>query len=481
MNDKSNIVSNVLWKLAERMLAQIVTLVVSIVLARLLLPEDYGAISMVTVFITIANVFVVEGIPTALIQKKDANSCDFSSVFYFNVVVSVLIYALLFFFAPYIGKFYNNSLLCAVVRVMGLRIIVAAVNSVQHAYVSRHMMFRKYFWSTFFGTALSGIVGIVMAYLGSGIWALVAQYMVNTTVDTIVLFFTVDWRPTKEFDIRKVKKLINFGWKMLFEGVSNTVVGQMQNLVIGKVYTSGDLAYYTKGQQFPGLIVNNITTSIGSVLFPAIANEQDDEKKVIALLRKSARLSYYVIFPLLAGLAVVAAPFVSLVFTDKWIETVPYLQVFCLLYAPTVAMIPRHQALNGIGRSDVFMNEHIVARLVSILILLLTYKISILAILISSIFSTIIQMLIIVYTSKKYNKYSYKNQLLDVLPSLMGCLIMGIPVYMINYLNLNNIITLIIQIILGVMIYILYSIVFKVEEFEICKTFIFKFVKMQED
>lgn len=474
-SNSSTILSNVIWKFAERILAQVVSLIVSIVLARLLLPDDYGAIAMVTVFISIANVFVTNGIPNALIQKKDADELDFSSVFHFNLAFSTLIYLGLFIVAPYIATFYDSTILCPVVRVMGLRIIVAAINSVQHSYVSRNMMFKKYFWSTLFGTFLSGVIGIVMAYNGFGIWALVAQYMINTSVDTIVLFLTVSWRPTMKFSLKRVLSLFGFGWKILFEGISNTFVGQLQNLIIGKVYTAGDLAYYTKGQQFPALIVTNITSSIGAVLFPAMSNEQDNKKQVLGMLRKSVRMSSYVVYPMLTGLAVVATPFISLVLTEKWIETVPYLQVFCLLNAPTVGMIPRHQALNATGRSDVFMNEHIFARFVAIGVLLLTYKISILAIVLGSIISSLILTLVIAYTSKKFNGYSYKDQITDILPTLVGCAVMGVPVYLISYLGFSNIVTLTIQVIVGIAVYVLYSKLLNIEEFKICISFIKRF------
>ena len=473
MNNGSTIISNVIWKFAERILAQLVTLVVSIVLARLLLPNDFGAISMVLVFINIANIFVIEGIPSALIQKKNADQLDFSSVFLFNAVFSLLVYAVLFFSAPYIAAFYNYPLLSPVFRVLGLRILVAAVNSVQHAYVSRHMMFRKYFWSTLFGTLLSGIVGVIMAYMGFGVWSLVAQYMVNTTVDTIVLFYTVDWRPTLQFDFSRVKQLFSFGWKMLFEAVSNTVAGQIRNLIIGKVYTPSDLAFYTKAQQFPSLVMTNISASIASVLFPAIANEQTDKQRVLQILRKSVRVSSYVAYPMLVGLALVATPFIRLLLTEKWIETVPYLQIFCFFNMPAIGMIPRHEALLGTGRSDVFMNEHIAARLIGLVILFLTYRISIWAIIWGGTISTVIMTAVIAYTSKKYSGYGYRDQVRDLIPILLGCAVMGVPVYCLNFLSLPDIIKLTLQVALGIIVYVLYSMVFKMEEFYVCKGFVF--------
>ena len=382
-----------------------------------------------------------------------------------------MIYVILFISAPFIADFYNLEILDPVVRVMGLRIIVASVNSVQHSYVSRHMMFKKYFWSTFWGTLVSGVVGIWMAYMGFGVWALVAQYMTNTTIDTIVLFITVHWRPTLQFSFERVKKLFRYGWKILFEGVSNTVHGQLVNLIIGKVYTSADLAYYTKGQQFPSLIVTNITSSIGSVLFPAMADEQDDKERVLTMLRKAVRLSSYVVFPMLIGLAAAARPFIMVVLSEKWEETIPFLIAFCFLNLPTVGMIPRHQALNGTGRSDVFMNEHIVARIVSIILIVFTYKISILAILIGGTLSTVILTAIIAFTSNKYNGYKYRDQVIDVLPTIIGCLLMGVPVYFISYLGLPDIIVLVLQVIVGITIYVVYSQLAHIEEFDICKKY----------
>ena len=473
MENKGNsIITNVIWKFAERILAQVVSLIVSIVLARILLPEDYGAIAMVTVFITIANVFVTEGIPNSLIQKKNTDDLDYSSVFVFNLCLSIFLYFVIYISAPLISSFYNMDILTPVIRVMGLKIIVASFNSVQHAYVSKNMMFKKYFWSTLFGTLISGVIGIVMAYKGFGIWALVAQYMVNSTVDTIVLFFTVDWRPKLKCNLNRLSYLIKFGWKMLFEGVTNTIVQQLQNLIIGKIYTSADLAYYTKGQQFPSLVVTNISSAIASVLFPAIANEQDNENKVLSILRKSSRLSYYVVFPMLTGLAMVAKPFISIVLTEKWIDAVPFFQAFCIINATYVWLIPRHQALNGKGRSDVYLLEHLFYRVILIGVLLLTFRISIATMVLGQVICSLVLCGIVCYTSYKYNGYCVLDQLSDALPSLIGCAVMTIPTYMIGLLNVNLYLKLLCQCLAGIVVYVSYSIIFKVEEYTLCRKYL---------
>lgn len=448
------------WRFSERILAQGSSLCVSIILARILMPDDYGLIALVIVFIAIADVLVVSGFGIALIQKKDADDIDFSSVFFFNITFSIFLYIVLFLMAPYIAEYYSIQTLSPALKVLGLAVIISGINSIQQAFVSRNMLFRRLFWSTLFGTLSSGVLGVILAYQGFGVWALVVQYLSSSLINTLVLWFTVSWRPTLSFSFLRLKGLFAFGWKMLFEGLSVTIFGKITNLVIGKVYTSSDLGYYTKAQQFPQLLVQNITTSMSSVLFPAMAMQQDDRTQVTVLLRKAVVLSSYIIFPLLTGLAIVAKPFVVLLLTEKWIQSVPYLQIFCYTNAATVGMILRHQALNAIGRSDVFMNEHIVSRIVGIILLLLVYKISVMAIALIGIASSLILTLTIMYTSRRYNDYRYRAQIADVLPAMILCVCM-VPVYFIQYTDLSSVLILIVQVVSGAAIYMGLSVIFK--------------------
>lgn len=470
--DHRVVISNTIWKFFERIAAQLVSLVVSVILARILLPTDYGIVSMVIIFITIANVLVSSGIPSSLVQKKDSDNKDFSSVFFFNLVFSVLVYFVLFFTAPYIAQFFNMPQLQIVLRVLGLQVIFTAFKSVIHSFVSKYFLFRKYFWVTFIGTALSGVVGIIMALCGCGVWALIAQYLTNSLTDTILLWFTVKWRPEWYFSFQRVKKLISFGWKLLFESISSTIVGEIRNLIIGKVYSSADLAFYNKGQQFPKLIVTNVSSSINSVLFPAVATIQDDQQRVVALLRKSIRLISYVAFPLLTGLAIVAPQFISLLLTDKWLECVPFLRISCFTFALQLGMVPRHQALNGTGRSDVFMIEHMISRVIGLVLLFLVYKKSVLAIALTSIVTGLILTVTVFYTSWKYNNYKLKDQIKDVLPSMVGCLLFAVPVFFMGKIQIHASLLLGLQIITGILLYWTYSIVFKVPEYYFCTNFI---------
>ena len=339
------------------------------------------------------------------------------------------------------------------------------------------MIFKKYFLSTLFGTLLSGIVGVFLAYRGYGVWALVFQYMTNTVVDTIILFITVDWRPTFLFSVKRAISLLKFGWKILFEGLSNTIATELQSLLIGKVYSSADFGFYTKGGQFPKLIVGNISSAISSVLFPAMSNEQDNKDRVLFLLRKSIRTSYYVVLPMLVGLAAVSRAFVQVLLTEKWLQCVPYLCLFCFTQSAIVGMIPRHQALKAIGRSDVYLCEHIVYRIIFLTVLLLTYRISVFAIALTSVIGSIIMTITVVYTSRKYNGYSIKDQIGDIYRIVLGCIIMGTPTYLIGFLGLPKLGLLVLQIFVGVIIYLLYSKIMKLEEYGFVKSYLMVVIK----
>ena len=213
-------------------------ILISIFLARILNPSDYGIVSIVLIFITLANVFVTSGFSTALVQKKDASKVDFSTNFYCSLFVSIIIYIALFLLAPHIASFYNNEQLCIVLRIFALRIPLSSFSAIQHAYVERNMMFKKYFFSTLFGTLSSGVIGIVLAYHGYGVWALVAQYLTNTLIDIIVLLITVDWKPTLEFSYKSAKSMMNYGSKIFAADFAGTFFEQLRSIIIGKVILS---------------------------------------------------------------------------------------------------------------------------------------------------------------------------------------------------------------------------------------------------
>jgi len=460
---KSSIISNMLWKFSERTGAQVVSFIVSIVIARILLPAEYGLIAMVSVFITIANVFVSSGFGSALIQKKDVDNLDYSSIFYFSIGVSIVLYIIIFVSAPIIAKFYGYTVLTPVMRVLGLRLILAGINNVQQAYVARNMIFKRFFYSTLIGTVVSAVVGIFMAYKGFGIWALVAQFMVSSILDTFIIWFTVKWRPHLQFSIMRVKILFSFGWKLLLAGLLDTLNTESRTLIIGKMYSPSDLAYYSKGLQMPALIMANINASISAVMFPAVSKVQNDIERLKMLTRKSISVSSYFVFPLLMGLAVIAEPLVRVLLTDKWIMAVPYVRIFCFTHAIIIMQIAMQNAILARGRSDVFLKMDIITKVISIVLLICVINMGVMAIALSSLVTGTFNVIMKAFVSRRIFGYGIREHIADNVPILFAASIMGTAIYMINLLGFSSLITMSIQIPLGIIIYLLFSMIFKLE------------------
>jgi teichuronic acid exporter len=260
---------------------------VQIFLARLLLPEDYGIIALVVIFTSIAGVFVQSGLNTALIQKKDADEADFSSVFYLSLVLACLIYIVLFFAAPFIAAFYVIPEITPVIRVLSIILFFGAFNSIQNAVIARSLQFKKLFFSSTGAILISGTVGIYMAYTGFGVWALVGQQLTNQLFITLILWFTVKWRPQLLFSLVKVKGLFSFGWKLLVSALIDTVYRDLRSLIIGKMYNPAMLGFYNRGQQFPQLLITNINGSIQSVMLPVLSSQQDNRPRVKDIMRRA--------------------------------------------------------------------------------------------------------------------------------------------------------------------------------------------------
>lgn len=469
----TNVITNFFWRFLERCGAQGVTFIVSIVLARLLDPTVYGTVALVTIFTTIMQVFVDSGMGNALIQKKDADDLDFSSVFYFNMAMCSVLYLIMFFAAPFIASFYRMPELTAIVRVLSLVVVISGVKNVQQAYVSRHLMFKRFFFSTLGGTIGAAVIGIAMAYLGFGVWALVAQMLFNAAVDTTILWITVKWRPKKMFSFQRLKSLFSYGWKLLASSLIDTVYNDLRQLIIGKKYSSGDLAYYNQGKKFPQLIVTNINTSIDSVLLPTMSKAQDDMAAVRSMTRRAIKTSTFLMMPAMIGLAVCAEPLVQLILTEKWLPCVLFLRIFCITYAFYPIHTANLNAIKAMGRSDLFLKLEIIKKTVGIIAILITMWISVQAMAYSFLVTTILNQIINSWPNKKLLNYSYLEQIKDMMPQILLSLGMGAAIYAVSFLHLSASLTLLIQIPLGVLVYWSGSKIFHVESY----TYIIEMVK----
>lgn len=465
-SEKKEVLGGVFWKFSERIAAQIVSLVVSIILARLLSPSEYGTISLVTVFITIANVFVTNGFGSALIQKKDADNVDFSSVFYFSLGFTCILYIILFFLAIPIAEFYKMPILKPVLRVLSLSVPIMGINSVQHAYVSRKMEFKKFFYATLVGTLISAVVGITMAYNGFGVWALVAQTLTNNIIDTIVLQYSIEWKLTKELSFTRIKSLFDYGWKLLVQSLILQIYSSLRSLIIGKIYTTSDLAYYTKGNQFPDLICTNIDTAINSALFPIMARAQNSPERIKVMARQTTRVISYVLSPILVGFMVIAEPLISILLTDKWIPAVPYLRICCIILlfrAPQTAIL---QAIKAIGRSDSVLKVDLPIRVFALVVLVVSVKFGVIYFALSEILTTIFGTILYSITAKKIIGYEGKEVCCDFMINILLAGVMGVITWEVgDMLPFSNWIIVIIQILVGIISYLLLSLITKSESF----------------
>jgi len=459
------VISNFFWKLFERTASYGLQFIIQIILARLLSPSDFGVLALVLIFITLANVFVQSGLNTSLIQKKVVDNIDYSSVFYLSLGVASALYLVLFLFAPAIASFYDNLGLIPVLRVLALTLFPGVFNSIQNAIVSRTMQFRRLFYSSVGAGFVSGIVGIALAYKGYGIWALVFQQLTNQVCVTIILWFTVKWRPTLQFSIERVKDHFSFGWKLLVSSLIDTTYRDLRSLIIGKVYTPAMLGYYNRGQQFPQLVISNINGSIQAVMLPALAAQQDYTDRVKSMMRRSIVTSSFIVFPMMVGLAVVAEPLVVLLLTDKWLPAVPFLQIFCFSYALWPIHTANLQAINAMGRSDIYLKLEIVKKIVGLAILFISLPFGVYYLALSEIVSTIASAFINAYPNKNLLDYGYAEQMKDILPSLLLSLVMGVIVYFFSFFGLSLLVTMVLQILAGVVIYVLLALLFRLECF----------------
>lgn len=462
-NSKEIIIKSLVWKLMERAGVQGIQFILQIVLARLLTPDDYGVIALIAIFIVIANVFVQSGFNTALIQNKDSDDDDFSSVFYLSFFVATILYIILFFTAPIIANFYGVKELVSVIRVLAITLFFGAFNSIQNAIIAKTMQFKKLFFSSSIAVTISGVAGIILAYLGFGVWALVTQQLLNQIIIVVVLLIILKWYPKLVFSFKRIKILFGYGWKLLLSSLIDTIYMNIRSLIIGKIYHPAILGFYNRGDQFPQIIVSNINGSIQSVMLPALSNEQENKEKVKNMVRRAIVTSSFIIFPMMIGLAVVAEPIVKILLTDKWLPCVPFMQIFCISYALWPIHTANLQAINALGHSEIYLRLEVIKKIIGTIILVISLFFGIYAIAIGTLISGIVSTFINAHPNKKLLNYSYIEQIRDILPSLFIAIIMGFITYLIKFLGLDTFITLVIQILVGGISYIVLAKVFKLE------------------
>ncbi len=433
---KTKVAKGAMWTLMEKLSTQAVQFVVGMILARLLTPNDYGTVSLTAIFFAIANVLVDGGFGNALIQKKDADDLDFNSVFYLNLFMSVLVYMILFFAAPWISVFYKTPELTAIVRVSAICFLFNAVNAIQNAELTKKMLFHLSFRVSLITCFTSAVCGITLAFMGFGVWALVWSSLITGLVGVVSRWFIIAWRPKMVFSFQRLKPLFSYGWKMAVSGLLDRIFVNLNGLLIGKFYTRSDLAYVNKGQSLPSLAMNEVDATLGRVSFPALVLLQDDKAKLRDAMRRMIQCSTFLVFPLMVGVASCSYSLIRLLYGEQWIPAVPYMMLACFSFA----LYPFHTInLRGImvlGRSDVFLKLEIIKKSLKLLIILVAFRYGVFAFMAASAFALgPLSLLINAWPNRKLLGYTIEMQLRDVLPTALICIVEAAAVWGIDLLG----------------------------------------------
>lgn len=476
---KKSAIYGAIWKFMERISAKTVTLVVSIVLARLLTPEDYAPIGIITIFFAFCNVFITGGMTSSLVRKKNADSDDYSTVLILNLAMAAGFYCMMFMLAPWIARVYHKDILLPATRIMGLSLFINALKAVLSAYTSSNLQFQKFFFSTIIGTLVSAVVGIVMAIKGFGVWALLAQEMTNSIMDTLILFISTRLRITWCFSRDKMKEHFHYGWKIMSSSTISVIYKQLNPLIVGIRFSPMDLSFYNKGSSFPELINSTISDTLSSVLLPVMSKVQDNREDVLNITRRYIKTASYLIFPVMVGLFAVSETLVELLLTEKWLPAVPYIQIFAFSYMFNLIQIGNLQAIKAIGRSDLVLILEIITKSLSfaVIAVFVFFSRSAEELALSAVVCTVISIMVNTYPNRKLIGYSFHNQIKDFLPNFLLSIGMGVPVFLLGKLNLSSFPLMLLQILAGVVLYIALSIITRNNDYRYLLQFLQKFLK----
>ena len=464
---KQKTIKGIIWSTLERFSVQGVQFIIMIIMARMLTPNDYGLVGMLTVFIAVSQSLVDSGFSQALIRKLNRTEIDNSTVFYFNIVVGFILYGFLFVAAPLIADFYKEPQLILITRVIGLSVLFNSFVVVQQTLLTVKIDFKTQAKAALISTIVSGLLGIWMAASGYGVWSIVAQQLANLGITTILLWYFAHWRPRLTYSWQSFHELFGFGSKLMISGLIDTIFRNIYLIVIGRMFSAADLGYYTRAHQFTDFPSSNLTGILQRVTYPILCSIQNEDERLANVYRKFLKLSAFIVFPLMMGLAAVAKPLVLVLLKEQWLFTASLLSIICfsMMWYPIHAI--NLNLLKVKGRSDLFLKLEIYKKIISITILCITIPMGLIAMCIGSFFSSMIALIINTYYTGKLIKVGYLRQMHDLFPTFILSISMGGTVYfMINQLPFSNFWLLAIGICIGIIYYVSLSLFFKFSEFQ---------------
>jgi len=466
-NLKYRTINGVLWSAAERASNEVLRFVIVVMLARLLSPEQFGLVAMLAIFIGISQTFVNSGFGAALIQKKNASQTDYSTVFYFNIIVGLFLFGILFCFAPFIAAFYQEPQLVALTRFMGLTIVISSFGLIQNTLLTKKIDFKTQTTVNMIALSCSGIIAIIMAWKGFGVWSLAVQAVSLDFFRTLLLWFFNSWRPTAEFSEKAFRSLFSYGSKLLAASLLNTIFTNIYAVVIGKAFTTTDLGFYTQANRLQRLPAQNVNSIVQRVTFPAFSSIQDENARLKRGYKKALKLLVFVNFPIMLGLIAVAKPLIGIVLTEKWMPAVPYLQLLCVVGSTYPIHSLNLNILQVKGRSDLFLKIQIIDTAVIALAIVLTLPFGILALIIGQVMTSFVAYFINSYYSSRFIGYGLGEQVTDILPYLSAAIIMAVSTALIGFFwEDQNMARLLFQIMSAIVVYSALSKIARLEAFE---------------
>ena len=454
--NKSKVISSLIYKFAERFSVKAIGLVISIILARLLSPEYFGQIAIINVFVGLSQTFVEGGLNTALVQSKEADDRDFSTVFYICMAVSALMVAILFFASPFIADYYRNPGITLPLRFYSVSLFFGAFNSIQMAIIQRELKFKQQFVCSLVSTVLSGTLGIALAFMGAGIWALVGYYFAYAVVSSFAMLTAVRWVPKSGFSLDSAKRLYGYGLRIFASSLMTSIYNDIRPLVIGRKFSDADLGYYDRGHQFSSLIALNIDNAVTSVMFPVFSQMQDEKERLIRTARNSLGINAFLVFPVMLGMAAVAEPMVRLLLKDAWLPSVIFIQILCIGEAQIPLTTTNLVVLKALGRSDIFMKQELLRRSLMLIVLALTVFCfdSPVAIAVGFTFSAWLDAFVTSLPIRRLLGYGFSGELRDVWKLMLASAVMAAVVYAMNLIALPLALKLLLQILAGAAVYL---------------------------
>ena len=469
---RGKVANSFFWKILERLLSQGIGFVVQIVLARILLPEEFGSLAIIVAFTNYALIFVSSGISTTVIQKKGLDRTDLSTLMTYTLGMASVFYAILFFIAPFIASYYNAPILQPTLRVLALTLFLQGINSVQTGLLQRQMSFRQLFVRTMIAAPLAGAIGIFMALNGFGLWALVAHTIANQLLVIIVMSFDKNCRVPLGFSRQRMKEIFPFTSKIMLTFATSGLFDLVRTSMIGKRYTREDLAYYDKGLTYSNYVTMLVNQSMGSVLLPAFSRKQDSIDALRSMARRSVKVTSFIIIPVLVAVAVMAKPLIAVLLTEKWLPCVPFLVIYCFLRIVGPILNIDKQVFYALGKSGVNLYYEIGLFVCNFIALFIAIRVNVLAIAIGALVVEMIGALAIFIVSSKIYNYKLKDRFLDMWKPILGSFVMSAALYGISLIGLSNIVTLCIQIVVGVIVYLLMAKITKDDNMSYCLSII---------